>query len=54
MAKEIQDLRAIVNFVVRQQNLDLDEQDLNNMMARVLGKESSATGPYSFASTYDP
>ncbi|XP_027942504.1 uncharacterized protein LOC114196152 [Vigna unguiculata] len=54
MAKEIQDLRAIVNFVVRQQNPDLDEEDLNNMMARVLGKESSATGPYSSASTHDP
>ncbi|XP_027927582.1 uncharacterized protein LOC114184472 [Vigna unguiculata] len=54
MAKEIQDLRAIVNFVVRQQNPDLDEEDLNNMMARVLGKKSSATGPYSSASTHDP
>ena len=44
MAKEIQDL----------QNPDLDEEDLNNMMAHVLGKESSATGPYSSASTHDP
>jgi len=54
MAKEIQDLQAIVNFVVRQQNPDLDEEDLNNMMTHVLGKESSATGPYSSASTHDP
>ncbi|XP_027912731.1 uncharacterized protein LOC114188556 [Vigna unguiculata] len=54
MEKKIQDLRAIVNFVVRQQNPDLDEKDLNNMMAHVLGKESSATGPYSSASTDDP
>ena len=54
MTKEIQDLRAIVNFVVRQQNPNLDEEDLNNMMARILGKESSATGPYLSASTHDP
>ncbi|XP_027933320.1 uncharacterized protein LOC114188858 [Vigna unguiculata] len=53
MEKKIQDLRAIVNFVVRQQNPDLDEKDLNNMMAHVLGKESSATGPYSSESTDD-
>jgi len=54
MTKEIQDLREIVNFVVKQQNPDLDEEDLNNMMACVLGKESSSMKPYSSRSTHYP
>jgi len=54
MTQEIQGLKAMVTFVVKQQNPDLDDEDLNNMMARILGKESSAIGPYSFASTHDP
>ena len=41
MAKKIQYIWVIVNFVVRQQNSDLDEKDLNNMMVHILGKESS-------------
>jgi len=44
----------MVKFVVKQKNIDLDEEDINNMMTRVLGKESSVAKLHLSASTHDP
>jgi len=44
----------MVKFVVKQQNPDLEEDDINKMMTRVLIKESSGVGLHSSASTHDP
>jgi len=49
----MQDLEAMVKLVVKQQNPDLDEEDINNMMTRILSKESSVVGLHSSASTHD-
>jgi len=54
MAKKIEDLEAMVKFVVKQQNPDLEEDDINNMMTRALTKESCGAKLHSSASTYDP
>jgi len=54
MTKKIEVLEEMVKFVVKQQNPDLEEDDINNMMTRVLTEESSGVGLYSSASTHDP
>ena len=40
--------------MVKQQNPDLEEDDINNKMTRVLTKESNGVGLHSSASTHDP
>jgi len=52
--KEMKDLKAMLKVVVKQQNPDLDEEDINNMMAHILSKESSTVGIHLSASTHDP
>ena len=52
--KKMKDLETMLKTVVKQQNPDLDEEDKNNMMTRVLSKESSAVGLHSSTSTHDP
>ena len=54
MTKKIEILEEMVKFVVKQQNPYLEEDDINNMMTRVLTKESSGVGLHSSASTHDP
>jgi len=54
MTKEIQGLKAMVTFIAKQQNPNLDDVDLNNMMEHILGKESSAMRLHSSASNHDP
>jgi len=44
MVKKIENLEAMIKFVVKQQNLDSVEDDINNMMTHVLTKESSGVG----------
>jgi len=54
MAKKIEDLETMVKFVVKQKHPYLKEDDINNMMTRVLTKESSGVRLHSSASTHDP
>jgi len=54
MAKKIEVLEEMVKFVIKQQNPDLEVDDINNMMMRVLTKESSGVRLHSSASTHDP
>lgn len=54
MAKKIEGLEAMMKFMLKQQNPDLNEEDIEQMMSRVLGKENSVVGPHSSASTHIP
>lgn len=54
MTKQIQDMQAMMKFMLKQQNPELDDDDVDELMVRVLGKQSSATLPPSFASTHNP
>ena len=52
MAKKIEDLEVVMKFV-KQQNPDLDENDIKEMMAWALGNGSSVVAPCSSIATYD-
>jgi len=54
MTKKIEDLEAMMKFMLKQQNLDLDESDIEEMMAWALSNESSAIAPCSFVATHVP
>ena len=54
MTKKIEELEAMVKFVVKKQNPELEEDNINNTMTRVLSKEISGMGLHSSASTHDP
>ena len=44
----------MMKFMLKQQNPELDDDDVDELMVRVLGRQSSATLPPSFASTPNP
>jgi len=45
----------MMKFMLKQQNPELDDDDdINELMTRLLGKESNAVGPHSSTSTYNP
>jgi len=56
MQEEMNGMKAMMKFMLKQQNpeLDDDDDDINELMTCILGKESSAVGPHSSASTYNP
>jgi len=54
LTQKVEGLKAIVKFVLKQQNPDLNEGDIEHMMSRVLRKENSVVAPDSSTSTHDP
>jgi len=42
MTKNIEDLEAMMKFMLKQQNSYLNEDDIEHTMSHVLGKENSA------------
>jgi len=55
MQEEMNDMKAIMKFMLKQQNQELDDDDdINELMTRLLGKESNVVGPHSSTSTYNP
>jgi len=44
----------MMKLIIKQQNPNLNDEDIEHMMSRVLGKENSAIGPQSSASTRVP
>ncbi|XP_068477352.1 uncharacterized protein [Phaseolus vulgaris] len=54
LTQKVEGLEAIVKFVLKQQNPDLNEGDIEHMMSRVLRKENSVVAPGSSTSTHDP
>ena len=54
MQEEMNGMKAMMKFMLKQQNPELDDDDINELMTRILGKESSVIGPHSSASTYNP
>jgi len=53
MIKKFEGLEAVMKFVLKQ-NTNLDENDLEEMMSRALGNESSAVVPRSSTATHVP
>jgi len=53
MIKKFEGLEAVMKFVLKQ-NIDLDENDTKEMMARTLGIESSVIAPPSSVATPVP
>ena len=66
LTQKVEGLKAIVKFVLKQQNPNLNEGDIEHMMSRVLRKENSiadqkkkrkensVVAPGSSTSTHDP
>ena len=57
MQEEMNGMKAMMKFMLKQQNPELDDDDdddINELMTCLLGKESNATRPHSSASTYNP
>jgi len=53
MIKKFEGLEAVMKFVLRQ-NTDLNVNDIEEMMARALGNESSVVAPCSSTTTHVP
>jgi len=51
MIKKFEGLKEVMKFMLKQ-NIDLDENDIEEMMARALDNESSAVVPSSFVATH--
>ncbi|KAK8470254.1 hypothetical protein PHAVU_004G091794 [Phaseolus vulgaris] len=54
LTQKVEGLKAIMKFVLKQQNANLNEGDIEHMMSRVLRKENSVVAPGSSTSTHDP
>ncbi|XP_027931774.1 uncharacterized protein LOC114187665 [Vigna unguiculata] len=54
MAKRIEGLETMMTLILKQQNPDLNEDDIEHMMSLAFGKENSAIAPRSSASTHVP
>jgi len=54
MEKKIQSLEAMMKLLIKEQNPDLNNDEIEHMMSRIFGKESSSTVPQSSASTHVP
>jgi len=54
MAKRIEGLETMMTLKLKQQNPDLNEDDIEHMMSLAFRKENSAIAPHSSASTHVP
>jgi len=54
MAKKIEGLETMMTFILMQQILDLNDEDIEHMMSHVIGKENSTIAPRSFVFTNVP